>query len=260
MVDETPPAGVNPDKWLKHRAIYSASQIDMKEATTKNQAVLKAAKSDGVHIDALKFVSGLDKKDPLEGAAFLRALLEGALIQKCAFMFQGDMLNGGSIADMLKVQTASPAAIEKFDNAVAHERGYAEGLHGGSLDNLAAEFGAGTSALQAASTGFKRGRQFMEGSQPKGVKAVSAAKGRRGGRAKAQGEPSEPEPAMAAPVASGDIDMIKVQAMSNTEMAAYWTKITGEAVLRFESKEVGLRKFSALYAAQATSAEARAVN
>jgi hypothetical protein len=254
---------MNPDLWLKHRAKVSASRIVLKEATSTNQGVYKAAKSDGVHIDAMKLVMSLEAKDALEAAAFMRAVLEGALIQKCAFMHQGDMLNGGSIADMLKVSAATPAMVEKFDYQMALERGHKEGLEGGSLDNLAAEFGAGTPSLQAATKGFAQGKKFMEGNQPEGLRPVSGGKGRRGGRAKAE-ETSEPEPdgrieasnqtemtiqAMASEV----VDMVKVQSMTNPEMAAYWSKVTGQPCPRFESRAVGIQKLSALYAAQQPS-------
>jgi hypothetical protein len=258
------PSGINPDVLIKHRIKYSNAQVELKNATTANQAVLKAAKSDGVHIDALKFVYGLDKKDPLEAAAFMRAVLETGIILNCAFMTQSDMLQGGSIADLLKVPEASEASRDKFNLALAHERGYAEGLHGGSVDNLASEFGAGSEALQAATRGFNRGREFMEANLPKGVKAVSGKAGRRGPKAEASNvvklERPKGRPKADLPAVSERIDMVKVQGMSNPEMTAYWNEVTGESISRFESKAVGLSKFSQLYAAQQAEADGASVN
>jgi hypothetical protein len=264
--DNITPVGINPDVLIKHRSKYSAAQVDLREATAKNQAVLKAAKSDGVHIDALKFVYGLDKKDPLEAAAFMRAVLETGIILNCAFMTQSDMLQGGSIADLLKVPEPSDSSRKNLDLAMAHERGYAEGLHGGSLDNLASEFGAGTEALQAATKGFQRGVEFMNASLPKGVKAVKARTG--GGRRDKSKETSnvvklerpKGRPKAELPAVSEPIDMVRVQAMSNPEMTAYWNELTGESISRFESKSVGLSKFSQLYAAQQTEPEGASVN
>jgi len=279
--DETTQGGIKPDKWLKHQAVYSESQIKLQEATSENQVRLKAAKADGIHIDALKTVSKLNRKDPAEAAVFLRAVLEGALIQGCAFMHQADMLNGGSIADMFKIDKPSAKAVEQFKESEALQIGYDEGLNGGSIENLQKQFDAGSAGLTAAVRGFKRGRDFVEASAQPGVTPVAAARGRRGGRKAAgaaeEAEAPKPEPAKPAHDPDGDPDfdeplrgtddpddgeegeaassedvpnMIEVQKMSNVKMAALWNKLTGQNIPKFESRAVGLSKLTQLYSAR----------
>ena len=278
--------GVKPDIWLKHRSIYSESLINLQEATSENQARLKAAKADGIHIDAMKFVSKLNRKDPAEAAVFLRALLEGALIEKCAFMYQSDMIAGGSIADMFKIPAPSAKAVVQFKEAEATDIGYQEGLHGGSLDNLAKKFEPGSAALAAATRGFKRGQEFMKRNAVPGVVPVAPARGRRGGRVKndepspapvarrgrkaaaaVEAEPADDEPeaevdeaeaTSGGPVSLDRLTMDDVRALSNHKMAAVYRELTGSKLKKFESRGAGIVKFEQLLASRNESGLATA--
>jgi hypothetical protein len=221
-------------------------------------------------------VSRLNRKDPAEAAVFLRAVLEGALVEKCAFMFQGDMLNGGSIADLFKTPEPSARAVAQFTENQALEIGYTEGLQGGSIDNLQKQFREGSAELSAAIRGFKRGRQFMEASSPPGVVPVAPSPGRRGGRRKAAAaEPapdqSETEERLTPEDGEGDdehahgtngtmrpvttvpsepIDMGRIIKLSNHKMAVEWNRLTGQNIKKFENRDVAIGKFQKLVAAQ----------
>lgn len=259
MADATD-SHIDPDKWLKHSRLLSASRIKIAEATSENQSVLRTAKSDGIPIDSMKEVNRLNRKDPAEAAAYLRGVIEGALVQGCAFMSQADILNGGSLADMLKVSSASPEAIRAFKEDEAMEIGYNEGTQGGTLENLNKQFPVGSPSYLAAAEGFRRGRSFMEGNAQPGVSPVTGGRGRRGGRGKAAAEEVETEVSESsegleghAPKVSGHnskIDMLKVNKMTNVQMAAFYNELTGANLPKFESKPVGLAKLTELYERQ----------
>jgi hypothetical protein len=274
--------GLQPDTWLKHRSIYSESLITLQEATSENQAKLKAAKADGIHIDAMKMVSRLNRKDPAEAAVFIRAVLEGALVEKSAFMFQGDMLNGGSIADMFKTPMPSDKAAADYRDHEAFEIGHNEGLAGGSEDNLKAQFMAGSSALVAALGGFKRGRAFMQSTATPGIVKVAPTKGRRGGRtvndkdnvergndnglaqvpprarrnakvkqaAEPLPEPDDAEKLLEDETPTGEIDLNQVRKISVHKGAKLWNELTGATLKKFENKAVMLQKFEKLVASR----------
>lgn len=263
---------VNANKWLKHRSRYSESRRELKEATLANQATLKAAKADGVHIDAMKLVAKFDNMDPMEARSLFTAFVQGAIVQKCEFMVQGDMLAGGnSLADLFTPEQPTPRSIEAFEEGKAYELGYNEALGGGSVSNLHAVFGPGSALLVQALKGWERGSDLAEKYASPGVKkAPASGRGRRGKMAAAGDDAEEAE--TSSEESSGDLDFDskeeidadaelnealssepagvptaeltrdKLAKMSNTELAKVYSEITGATTQRFESKAVAIAK------------------
>ena len=259
---------INSNKWLKHRNLYSESRRELKEATLANQATLKAAKADGVHIDAMKLVDLFDRKDTADARALFNCFVQGAIVQKCEWMMQGDLLDGGgAISDLFTPNEPSPRTIEAFEDQKAYELGYTEALAGGSVSNIHAVFGAGSAQLVMALKGWDRGTKLAEKYATPGVKKTpSSGKGRRSKVAASDdaeqeepaseieapeeqeareeldhplAEPGEPE-AVAVPSNIAELSMDQVREMSLNQMCEVHAQITGGPKRNLKSKAVAI--------------------
>lgn len=260
---------VSGDIYLKHRRKYGeAAQIATEKGSLTQQAV-KAAEADGVDPDAMKMVRKLQKQEPALAAAFVRNVMTYANYESAAFMTQGDLLHGNkSLSETFAGKPPSDKGAQLWSEHQAYERGHKEAIDGGSLDNLNAQFEAGSANAAAAARGYSAGEKFMAGI-PQPTKPVAG--GKRAGKGQAA-EAVAPEPKSDAPMPGkhdGDADfeapaytdrsklpdLIKIETMSAAAICDYFNGFVPpeQQKKKFESKAHALSAVQKLYHARVAS-------
>lgn len=93
-----PAPNFNPSLLLSHLSKISAAKLDQGDAASATQAAHKAAKAAGINLDALKLLVKIRRMDPLEGGAFMSALINYGKATETAAFVQDDLFRGAAIS------------------------------------------------------------------------------------------------------------------------------------------------------------------